>query len=328
MNSTHTTPRFLRLLLAALRVLLLIFGVAFAIVYLCMLGTRLTANSFTAMQHFSLWQEMEPALEQTVGFFEAALRGELGSVTARVPQYRVMPTTEYVARAFLASTHLLLVALGLATVVGIAAGGLAAARRHSVLSLSTLTLTVVGVSIPSFFLALLVQVADIRFYQRTGIGLFPVFGISSARTESLLPQVVAPALVLAARPLAQIARVTFVSLSDILGQDFIRTARAKGLAGWVVFLRHALRNAGVGIVTAVIISLRFALGSLPVVEIFFGWPGIGAQLFEGVFGGRAQLVVPLALALGLTLLLINLLLDFVYRLIDPRLRGSADGGDT
>ena len=77
-----------------------------------------------------------------------------------------------------------------------------------------------------------------------------------------------------------------------------------------------------------VLSLRFALGSLPVVEIFFGWPGIGAQLFEGVYGGRAQLVVPLALVLGLTLLLINLLLDFVYRLIDPRLRGSAGGGAT
>lgn len=326
MNSAHTTPRFLRLLLAVLRVLLLVFGVAFAIVYLCTLGTRLCANSFTVTQRYSLWESMGPALEQTIDFFEFALRGDLGTVIA--PQYRALPTTEYVARSFLASARLLLMALGLATVVGIAAGGLAAARRHSVLSLSTLTLTVVGVSIPSFFLALLVRVADIRFYQRTGVGLFPVFGISSHRTDSLLPQVIAPALVLAARPLAQITRVTFVTMSDILGQEFIRTARAKGLAGRIVFLRHALRNAGVGIVTAVVLSLRFALGSLPVVEIFFGWPGIGAQLFQGVYGGRAQLVVPLALVLGLTLLLINLLLDFVYRLIDPRLRGSAGGGAT
>jgi len=298
-----------------LRRLLFIAGVAFAIVYFCALGLSLRGNSVGTGQSQQVWGLAGPALEWTVDFFQDFFGGSLGHIARGV-----------LAEAYLASGRLLLVAIGLAALVGVIAGGIAAAWRHSPLSLPTLTLTVVGISIPSFFLALLLRVADIKFYQRTGVGLFPVYGLSSHRTESLLPQVVAPALVLAARPLAHITRVTFVSLSEILGRDFIRTARAKGLGPSAVFWRHALRNAGVGILTAVVVSLRFALGSLPVVEIFFEWPGLGRRMLEGITRGETWVVATLALSLGVTFLLITLLLDLIYRLIDPRLRAQGNGG--
>ena len=194
--------------------------------------------------------------------------------------------TELLADAFAKSVSLLAVSVTLATTFGVAAGGLAAARRHSVLALPTLTLTVIGVSIPSFFLALLLQVADIKFYQYTGGGLFSIHGISGR--SDLLPRIIAPALVLAARPLAHITRVTFVSVSEILSRDFIRTARAKGLDQRAVFWRHTLRNAGVSVLTAVVVSLRFALASLPVVEIFFNWPGLGVTMLNGSTSGRSK----------------------------------------
>ncbi|MGD1997054.1 MAG: ABC transporter permease [Anaerolineae bacterium] len=314
-------------LIFLLRRLLFIAGVAFVIVYFCILGLRLSFHSATSDSTLHrTWELAGPTLKETGAFFGNLWRGELGYVYEGVLERTRLPVMAMVIDAYRQSMWLLLVSIAAAAVIGIVAGGLAAARRHTPLALPTLTLTVIGISIPSFFLALLFRVADIRFYQRTGIGLFPVFGISEHRTASLLPQVVAPALVLAARPVAHIARVTFVSLSDILGQEFIRTARAKGVHPTAVFWKHGVRNAGVSILTALVVSLRFALGSLPVVEIFFQWPGMGVATLEGIFRRDTAAVPALALALGITLMLINLGLGMVYRFIDPRLRAETDGG--
>jgi len=308
-----------------LRRLLFIVAVAFAIVYFCVLGMRLSVNSTTTGRTRSAWELAEPALGETIDFFEDAFQGDLGHTSRGITQRVWVPVTELLADTFVGSASLLAASIALATVVGIAAGGLAAARRHSLLSLPTLTLTVIGVSIPSFFLALLLQVADIKFYQRTGSGLFSIHGIGGYRRD-LLPRVVAPALVLAARPLAHITRVTFVSISEILNRDFIRTARAKGLDPRGVFWTHTLRNASVSIFTAVVISFRFALGSLPVVEIFFNWPGLGVTMLNAIYQREVKVVAALALSLGVAFLLVNLLADLVYRLIDPRLRMQDNGG--
>jgi peptide/nickel transport system permease protein len=310
-----------------LRRLLFIAVVAFAIVYFCVLGLNLSVNSTSPVGRTrSAWELAGPALEETLDFFGDTFRGDLGYVVRGITQRTHVPVMELLSRTFARSASLLALSVALATGLGIAAGGLAATYRRSPLSLPTLTLTVIGISIPSFFLALLFQVADIRFYQRTGVGLFPVYGISGHRTTSLLPQVIAPALVLAARPLAHITRVTFVSLSEVLNRDFIRTARAKGLRPSVVFWRHALRNTGVSILTAAVVSLRFALGSLPVVEVFFEWPGLGVTMLDGIYARETEVVAILALSLGVPFLLVNLLVDLLYRLIDPRLRTQVDGG--
>ena len=314
-------------LVFVLRRLLFIALVAFAIVYFCVLGLRLSINSTATRQHHTAWELAGPALEETGDFFEDALGGRLGYVVEGVTRQTRIPVTQLLADTFVQSGSLLAVSILLAATFGVAAGGLAAARRHSLVSLPTLTLTVIGVSVPSFFLALLLRVIDIRFYQRTGVGLFPVYGISTHRTESLLPQVIAPALVLAARPLAHITRVTFISVSEVLHRDFIRTAHAKGLGPAVVFWRHTLRNAGVSILTAVIVSLRFALGSLPVVEVFFDWPGLGVTMLNAIYDREIRVVATLALSLGVTFLLINLLVDLIYRFIDPRLRAPTNGGE-
>jgi ABC-type dipeptide/oligopeptide/nickel transport system permease component len=136
-----------------------------------------------------------------------------------------------------------------------------------------------------------------------------------------------PALVLAARPTAHITRVTFVTISEVLEREFIRTARAKGLDSRLVFLRHTLPNAGVSVLTAVVVSLRFALGSLPVVEVFFDWQGLGVTMLNGIRGRNLNVVAGAALSLGITFMLINLVLELLYRAIDPRLRVQ-DGGDS
>jgi uncharacterized protein len=321
----HEPPQALGWFTFVLRRLLFIAAVAVAIVYFCTLGLRLSFNSSTAGRPRTVWELAEPTLVETTDFFTDALHGDLGRVGRNVTQGAWTPVTELLADTFARSASLLAVSITIATIAGIAAGGMAATNRRSILSLSTLTLTVIGVSIPSFFLALLLQIADIKVYQRTGTGLFPIRGIGGYR-RSLMPHIIPPALVLAARPLAHITRVTFISLSEILHLDFIRTAHAKGLPPRGVFWRHTLRNAGVSVLTSVVVSLRFALGSLPIVEIFFYWPGLGVALLNAITTREVKSTAALALSLGVTFLLINLIVDLAYRFIDPRLRSEANGG--
>jgi ABC-type dipeptide/oligopeptide/nickel transport system permease subunit len=129
-----------------------------------------------------------------------------------------------------------------------------------------------------------------------------------------------PALVLSARPLAQITRVTYITVSEILSQDYVRTAHSKGMPDGLVMVRHVLVNAAVPVLTTLGVSLRYSLVSLPVVELFFGWPGIGFTLLKAISKQDDNLTVILILSLGTLFILVNLLLDLIYRLIDPQLR--------
>jgi len=318
---------FLNAVIFSVQRLAFIAVIAFAIVYFCAVGLRLSANSRLSVdQHpYRIRDVAQPAFEETVDFFEDLSRGELGLVAPGVSGRDWESATSVLADSYAHSARLLIVAVGAAAVIGIAAGAFAAAWRHSGMALTMLTATVVGVSIPSFFLALLIQIGSIEFYQRTGIRVV-FFGPNPGGGNSLLPKIALPALVLVARPLAHISRVTFVSLSEVLERDFVRTARAKGVRELLVFWRHVLRNAGVSILTAIGVSLRFALGSLPVAEIFFDWPGLGGTLLNGIFQRDTNVVAGAALGLGVTFLLINMGLDLIYRVMDPRLRRSDNGG--
>ncbi len=203
----------------------------------------------------------------------------------------------------------------MAALIGVPLGAVAARRSNPVLSSTTMALSLLGISLPSFFLAVGLQTLEVLSYRATGFRLVPVGGFGWDAHLVLL------ALVLAARPLAHLARITYATLRDIHTEDYVRTARAKGLPERVVLRVHEARNAAVPLLTALAVSLRFSLASLPVVEFFFGWPGIGAELLDAIRIGQAQAVAGMALALGLTFMLMNLTLDLLYRVADPRLRG-------
>ncbi|HUS84252.1 MAG TPA: ABC transporter permease subunit, partial [Anaerolineales bacterium] len=121
------------------------------------------------------------------------------------------------------------------------------------------------------------------------------------------------------RPLAYLTRASYINLSRLMEQDYIRTAYAKGLSRVRTVNVHALKNLAVPVLTAIGVSLRFSLGSLPVVELFFHWPGIGLNLLRAIDARQTTLLTTLALALGVTFLLFNLILDVAFRIIDPRL---------
>ena len=224
------------------------------------------------------------------------------------------PAFDVVSGVFANSAGLLLVSLALAALVGIPLGIAAANARGRFGSSLFVLISVLGISTPSFLLAMFLWIVDIAIFRRTEVLAFPPTGFGWDL------HMVMPAMVLAGRPIAQLARVTHVSFSEILGQDYIRTARGKGLPWRAVLSRHVFRNAIIPILTTLGISLRFSLASLPVVETFFLWPGVGATLLQMLDSGMDTLVTDLIVSLGLFFLLVNLLIDLTFPLLDARLR--------
>jgi ABC-type dipeptide/oligopeptide/nickel transport system permease component len=220
---------------------------------------------------------------------------------------------------FLRSGALLGLGLLLAVIIGVPLGALAAVRRQRRRASLVVIASILGISTPSFMLGMLFWMADIWVHKTFDVGVLPTSGFGWDL------HLILPALVLAARPVAQVMQVTYVSLSDILEQDYVRTARSKGLIHWVVLTRHALSNAGVPILTTLGTSLRFSLASLPVVEFFFGWPGLGLSLLDAIQAGDSALVVDLILALGALFLVVNAGLEMLFPVLDPRLR-AVDAG--
>lgn len=216
---------------------------------------------------------------------------------------------------------LLLTALGLAILIGLPLGAIASLSKNRRISLPILTLTILGISVPAFFAALLLRTGEIYYVRYTGKQFVKVAGFGWDYKHMLLP-----VLVLAARPIAYLTRSSFLSLKSTMGEDYIRTARAKGLRNRYTVSVHALPNIAVPMLTAIGVSLRFALVALPVVEFFFVWPGIGLLMLEAINARQTILVVTLALALGLTFLVLNLFLDMAYWIVDPRIRETHEAG--
>ncbi len=255
----------------------------------------------------------------TADYLKGLARGDLGVIASGHRAIVGTPVTDDLGRALPKSLGLLAFALTLAALVGLILGIVAAFRRDSHFSKLLLFASVLGISTPSFFAAMLLIWFGVWLYQNTGKHLLPISGFGWDLHLLL------PALVLAARPAAAVTRLSYNALVEILESDYIRTATAKGLRPRLILLRHVLRNAGVPILTTVGVSLRFSLAVLPIVEYIFNWPGIGLRLLNSIQAQDTTAVVGMTLPLILLFVLVNLLLEALYPLVDPRLRTSEVG---
>ncbi|HSO28095.1 MAG TPA: ABC transporter permease subunit, partial [Anaerolineales bacterium] len=291
----------------------LLFGlfVLVALIYLTHFGLDMARG-------LPFWQAAGEAVGKTGAYVLRVARGDFGMTQAGSINLLASPVSEIVPERFVRSLGLLAVSLSLAAVTGVVLGIYAAWNRGRSWPALALLLSIIGVSIPSFFAALLLQMAVIRLTRLTGTSWLPVGGFGWDA------HILLPALVLAARPLAQITRVTTVSLSETLRQDYVRTAYSKGLTDRMVLARHILRNIAVPVLTTIGLSLSFALSSLPVVEYFFGWPGLGFTLLRSISLQDDNLTVALVLCMGSLFILLNLVFDLAYRIIDPRLAGAPE----
>lgn len=224
------------------------------------------------------------------------------------------PALQLIAQTLANSVLLLSISLLVAILLGIPLGIAGALSKRKSSATFMLVLSVLGISTPSFLLAMLFWILNIQVHNWFDIKVLPSAGFGWDA------HMVLPVLVLAMRPLAQIAQVTYVSMANILKEDYLRTARAKGLPWRIIRDRHALRNSLIPILTTLGTSLRFSLASLPVVEFFFAWPGVGLTLLQAINLGNAGLVTDLIVSLGLFFLAVNFSLELLFPILDPRLK--------
>jgi len=246
----------------------------------------------------------EPLVKQYGRFVTGAVRGDLGtSIRSRRPV-----TTEI--RENLASTaQLAVAAMVVAVALGVPLGLLAALSRNSWLDVASMGAALLGVSMPSFWLGLL-----LIFVFSLHLAWFPATGGGD------LAHLVLPAVTLGTIAAAIIARLTRSSMLEVLGQDYVRTARAKGLGGFSVVVRHALKNALIPIIT--IFGLQFGnlLAGAVIVETVFSRPGLGRLIVGGILSKDFPLVQGTVLFVATIYVLINVLVDVAYAYADPRIR--------
>ena len=246
----------------------------------------------------------EPVLKQYGRFVASAVRGDLGtSIRSR------RPVTTEIGENVASTAQLAAAAMLVAIAVGVPLGLLAALSRNSWLDVASMGTALLGVSMPSFWLGLL-----LIFVFSLHLAWFPATGGGD------LHHLVLPAITLGTIAAAIIARLTRSSMLEVLGQDYVRTARAKGLGGFSVVVRHALKNALIPIIT--IFGLQFGnlLAGAVIVETVFSRPGLGRLIVGGILNKDFPLVQGTVLFVATVYVLINVLVDVAYAYADPRIR--------
>ena len=261
----------------------------------------------------------DPLPVQYLRWLGLALRGDLGeSIRTR------QPVAATVAIKLPITIELTCLSLLVALAIALPAGIIAAVRRNSVWDVAASAVSLCGVSIPNFWLGImLILLVSVR------LGWLPASGFVPLGEDPLgnLRRMVMPAFVLGTGLAAVLMRQTRNAMIEVLSQDYIRTARAKGLAQPAVVIRHALRNGLIPVVTILGLQMGALMGGAVVTEQIFVLPGFGRLIVEAVFTRDYPLVQGVVLITASSYVLINLLVDVSYTILNPRIRirGAADG---
>ena len=308
-----------RRLLLAVPVLVGVSIVVFMVLHLSpgdpaeiMLGSAATKEDLARLRaDLGLTQ---PLPVQYVRWMGHVLRGDLGrSLWMRRP---VLPD---VLERFRATVLLTGTALVISTLGGVALGVLAASRPHSWLDRLSAVASLFGASMPVFWLGIVLMVIfALQLGWLPASGMWAPYGGGGA--GDLLAHLALPAVTLAAASVTIIARLTRSTMLEVLGQDYIRTARAKGLVERLVIARHGLRNALIPIVTVVGVQAGYLLGGAVLTETVFAWPGVGTLMVQGILARDFPLVQGCVLVIAVAFVLVNLAVDLLYAWVDPRIR--------
>lgn len=268
------------------------------------LGENYSEEAYDAMR-----EEMglnDPFLVRYIKYIVNAVQGDFGT------SYRTSnPVVEELAARLPNTILLSVVAMFFAILVGIPLGVISATHQYSAVDNVSMVGALFGVSMPNFWLGLMLIVIF-----ASGLGWFPSSNFDSWKS------IVLPAVTLSVNSLAMITRMTRSSMLETIRQDYIRTARAKGLKESAVTIKHALRNAMIPIVTTVGLQFGFSLGGAVLVETVFAWPGIGRLLVECIKLKDTPVVVACVLVLATMFSIINLCIDILYAFLDPRIRAQ------
>ena len=245
----------------------------------------------------------QPLAVQYLNFLGSLLRLDLGNSA-----HTGAPVVEEIGSRLPHTIELAVVALTIAITAGILAGVVAALRSNTLLDLLMSGLSVFGVSMPVYWLGLMMIIVFAIY-----LHALPAAGAEEPQS------IVMPALTLALFSVGLIARMTRSSMLEVLGQDYVRTARAKGAPFRSVVFKHAFRNALLPVITVIGLQFGALLGGAVVTETVFSWPGVGRLLVDSIFFRDYAVVQGLVLMFGTTFVVINLLVDLLYAYVDPRI---------
>jgi len=268
---------------------------------------------------------------QYTRYFRRIIRFDLGESI-----HRQVPVAETLKERFPATLELSLLAMSLALIIGIPFGIASASRRNTALDGLTMVGSLIGVSMPIFWLGIMGIMLFSVILQwlpsggrlSTGVEIQSItnlYLLDSLLTGNIkgfldaLQHIILPAVALATIPAAIITRMTRSSMLDVLQEDYIRTASAKGLSRQIVLFRHALKNAFLPVVTIIGIQAGVLLAGAVLTETIFSWPGIGKWVYDSILGRDYPIVQGTTLLIALIFLLINLVVDLSYAVLDPRI---------
>lgn len=300
------------------------------------LSERAMANPEIVQAYRARWGLDRPLYEQYLVYLSRLLQGDLGDSIATQ-----RPVREDLAQFLPATLELTLVAMVFTVLMGIPLGVLAAVYRDEWMDHLARVLSLIGVSVPVFWLGLLLLNA---FYFHlnwlpgpgrldphmtpppTVTGLITVDSVLAGNWAALvsgLRHLFLPALVLGSYTMGAISRMTRSSLLEVLAQDYMRTARAKGLREWVVIVHHGLRNALIPTVTIIGLAFGDLMSGAVLTETIFSWPGLGRYAVLAASYLDLQAIMGVTIAIATTYVLVNLAVDITYALLDPRIRVGA-----
>ena len=297
-----------------------------------LLGERATPEAIEQVER--TYGLDRPIWEQYAKYVQNLAQGDLGtSIASR------RPVTEEIQRRFPATIELALSAMLFAIFLGVPLGFLAAKRYGSILDHGSLVASLIGISIPVFFLAILLKYLfavklgllptigrqDVLIDAEHPTGFYVLDGIVTLNPEAAwdaIKHLILPAIALGSIPLAIVARITRASVLDVQNEDYVRTARAKGLSGGIVDRRHIFRNAMLPIATIIGLQTGLLLSGAILTETVFAIPGMGTWLAEAIQDRDYPVLQGGILFVAIVFVLVNLLVDLSYALLDPRIRVS------
>ena len=297
-----------------------------------LLGERATPEAVEQIER--IYGLDRPIYVQYVKYLEKLVTGDLGtSIASR------RPVTEEIGRRFPATIELALAAMVFAIVLGVPLGFVAAKRYGGVVDHASLVTSLIGISIPIFFLAILLKYLfavklgwlptigrqDVLISADHPTGFYVLDGIVTLNFEAAWDaslHLILPAIALGSIPLAIVARITRAAVLDVQNEDYVRTARAKGVGSRIVDLRHVFRNAMLPVVTIIGLQTGLLLSGAILTERVFALPGMGSWLADSIGDRDYPVLQGGILFVALVFVIVNLLVDISYGLLDPRIRVS------
>lgn len=293
------------------------------------------------LEKMNAWRESmglnKPIVTQYIDYMSGVLQGDFG-----ISYFTNTPVAHEILARLPATIELAIFAIIVASLIGIVLGVISAVKKNSIIDNLTMTTALIGVSMPVFWLGILLIIffsgylhilpsggridslmkpfggTGFYFYDTLIIGDYEAF-------FNALEHIALPGCTLAAYSMAIITRMTRSSMLDVLHQDYIRTAKAKGLSSYAVIGRHAFRNALLPIITVVGLQFGSLLSGAVLTETVFSWPGIGAYAVESILRSDFPIIQAIALIVAFIFVCMNLIVDLLYAALDPRVKYSQEG---